>query len=282
MYQSQGGWNSPVTSKLLFEAGVLYNNKDYPTLPQPDNAPNQVAYRDLGTGFSWGNYGNIYGHNASHNFNTRLAASYVTGSHALKSGVTYMHLWAWTSSDVVNNGMTLQLRNGVPTPGDGVRDAAEVLRASQRELGPLRAGPVDAQAADASTPASASTRCATSCRRRRSGRDRRCRPATSRSTQVDNVPNWKDMTPRLGVAYDLFGTGKTARQVQRRQVPGSAEPADLSRVRRIRPARSSRARRAPGPIATAISSRRSSELGRDQPVELRHDQHQHPRTPTMC
>ncbi len=31
MYQSQGGWNSPVTSKLLFEAGVLYNNKDYPT-----------------------------------------------------------------------------------------------------------------------------------------------------------------------------------------------------------------------------------------------------------
>ena len=25
-----------------------------------------------------------------------------------------MHLWAWTSSDVVNNGMTLQLLNGVP------------------------------------------------------------------------------------------------------------------------------------------------------------------------
>ncbi len=39
MYQSQGGWNSPVTGKLLIEAGVLYNNKDYPTRPQPDNAP---------------------------------------------------------------------------------------------------------------------------------------------------------------------------------------------------------------------------------------------------
>ena len=28
--------------------------------------------------------------------------------------------------------------------------------------------------------------------------------------KVDNVPNWKDVTPRFGVAYDLFGTGKTA------------------------------------------------------------------------
>src|SRR5207249_3908126 len=27
---------------------------------------------------------------------------------------------------------------------------------------------------------------------------------------VKDTPNWKDISPRMGVAYDLFGDGKTA------------------------------------------------------------------------
>ena len=148
MYQSQATWNSPVTSKLLLEGGVLYNNKDYPTQPQPTNAPDQVAYSDSGTGFNWGNYTSFYGHNASHNFNTRFAASYVTGSQRLQ-GRRQLH-----APVGVDLGGRRQQRHGArlaerrAAAGDGLGDAVFVLRDPQPELGRLRAGSVDAEAGD--------------------------------------------------------------------------------------------------------------------------------------
>ena len=209
MYQSQGSYNSPVTSKFLIEAGMLYNNKDYPTRPQPDNAPDQIAYSDSGTGFSWGNYGNTYGHNASHNFNTRFAASSVTGSHAIKTGVTFMHLWAWTSSDVVNNGMTLQLLNSVPrqvtvfaTPfsfyeildqnwGLFVQDQWTHKRMT------INAG-LRFDSLEDIVPAQTI------------GPGPQVPTRNLTFGEVTGVPMWKNLTPRLGVAYDVFGNGRTA------------------------------------------------------------------------
>ena len=53
-----------------------------------------------------------YGANANFQFNTRLAASYVTGSHAAKFGITFMHSSSHVTQSVVNNGVTYQLNGG--------------------------------------------------------------------------------------------------------------------------------------------------------------------------
>ena len=136
MYQSQMSWNSPVSNRLLLEGGWLYNRKNYWTVPQPTNEPTQIPSSDLGTGFSWGNYSNTYGNNEGRNFNARFSGSYVTGSHAFKVGLTFMRLWADTGANVVNNGMTLQLLNGVPRQVT-VWATVRVLREPRQHLGPL-------------------------------------------------------------------------------------------------------------------------------------------------
>jgi hypothetical protein len=209
MYQSQATWNSPVTSKLLLEGGVLYNNKDYPTQPQPTNAPDQVAYSDSGTGFNWGNYTSFYGHNASHNFNTRFAASYVTGSNAFKAGISFMHLWAWTSEDVVNNGVVLGLLNGVPrqvTVWATPFSFYEILNQNwgafvqdqwTRKRVTINAGLRFDYLNDV-VPAQTL------------GPGPQVPTRNISFDEVTGVPAWKNVTPRLGVAYDVFGTGKTA------------------------------------------------------------------------
>ena len=209
MYQSQVTWNSPRTSRLLFEGGALFNNKDFPTFPQPDNTPNQIPYQDSGTGFTWGNYPNVWGHNASHNFNWRFAASYVTGSHAFKTGISFMHLWAWTSQDVVNNGMVLGLLNGVPRQVTIFATPFSFYELMNQDWGlfaqdqwtlkhvTINAG-VRFDALNDLVPAQTL------------GPGPQVPTRNISFDEVTGVPAWRNTTPRLGVAWDVFGSGKTA------------------------------------------------------------------------
>jgi hypothetical protein len=208
-YFGQVGWTSPVTNRLLLEGGFAFVNKDYVTYTQPGIDPLTPAYTERSTGISWGNLTQTYGHNASHQYNAKFATSYVTGSHAVKVGVTFMHTYAYTTSTATDNGVTLQLLNGVPNQVTVFATPLQFAESMKANVGlfaqdqwtirhlTLNAG-IRYDSYNAYAPA---------------GSEGPVPNAPTRNytfAPVYDVPNWKNVLPRLGAAYDLFGDGKTA------------------------------------------------------------------------
>jgi hypothetical protein len=208
-YVSQIGWNSPATNRVLFEAGVAFAAKNWLTFPDPDIPLDQPTWRELTTNVRWGNFYGTYGHNMSWNFNTRFAMSYVTGAHNAKFGFSLMHTEAHTTRDVVNGARTYELFNGLPsrvtlyaTPqvSDDIMKANMGLYAQDQwtirkltlNLG-LRYDYYNAYVPEQVLEPGPNVP------NRNVHFDR-----------VDDVPNWKNVSPRFGVSYDLFGDGRTA------------------------------------------------------------------------
>ncbi len=214
-YQWQVLWNRPQTNRLLFEAGSVVVNGRL-NLKRFGATPNDRQFiLDSSRNFGYGNASTTIAGMASYGYqhfgqtNQKFAVSYVTGSHAFKSGIQTMYGWRDTNfvMDTAQTNETSYVFNGtVPTTvnyfasplgdkgrqlsvGIFVQDQWTVDRLTLN-LG-MRFDSVNGRIPPIELPAG------------------KWVPARSFAA-VQNVPNWKDWSPRVGAAYDLFGKGRTA------------------------------------------------------------------------
>jgi len=226
---AQGKWTSTLTSQLLLEAGYnqTLNNARYEFEPQvavgechtafalcpPGTGYGSIPHQDLtlgtntvaavtGTGVQTGPQSMP---TMSHYITTSL--SYVTGAHALKVGFQDRIGWQQDIRQNINADLTQQYRNGVPTQvliyntptasrnnvdadlGLYVQDTWTTRRLS---LSPgVRFDYFHSSIPAQSVPAG------------------RFVPAREFG-EIPGIASWKNVTPRLGASYDLFGTGTTA------------------------------------------------------------------------
>ena len=209
-------WSSPRTLRFLLEAGASFAVSAWPQFPLYGASLDNISLLETTTAFRY-NAATLYvDPEAAHKWSERVVASYVTGSHAFKAGLQYDQGFNSYGTQITQkigfNGeripgnISYDLQNGVPirlwqyaspfSEFNRLRDLGLfaqdqwAIRRLTINLG-LRFdyfyGYVPAQTA----PASAFL------------------PERSYDG-VKNIPNWKDLNPRAGLSYDLFGNGRTA------------------------------------------------------------------------
>ena len=208
-YLLQSSWTNPATNRLLFEGGFTFYNETWIFGPEPYNVnglgPDAVVSKtESSLGILYG-AANVFTTAANHQYNMRFAANYVTGSHAFRVGLTDM----WGTRNYryeTNQSQAWTLLRGVPTTiteyarplidtehlksalGIYAQDRWSVSRVTLN-VG-LRFDYHDAYVPVQSLAAIPFV-------------------AARQYDAIENVPSWKDLSPRLGATFDLFGTGRT-------------------------------------------------------------------------
>src|SRR4051812_44349020 len=208
-------WTRAQSNKLLLEAGVSYYNLPYEQNCKEGLPKNALPSLNGSTGLLSGACGYTIPpySSTSEVFASMASASYVTGSHAMKFGMT--NSWGENSRTFAPNANidtlikinVAGLGNEIPfqavvynSPATSIQNVNSDFGSYAQDTWAMRRLTFNYGARfehfNASIPAESS-------------------PASTwigarNFPEIPDVPNWNDWAVRFAVAYDLFGTGKTA------------------------------------------------------------------------
>ena len=208
-----GKWTNTVTNRLLLQAGVSGNKMNWHTGLQPGVGFDIISVRETSTGLRYRAPAQIAGPSQDLGFNSstyhvNLSATYVTGSHSFFVGSNILHARPTTDWDV-NGDRTYDFFNGVPFRVN--------LRAMPQSL-KNRLNDIGIFASDQWTLDRLTINAGIRYTSFAGSIPEQILPAgdfvpARNFAPIPDVVSWQDITPRAGIAYDLFGDARTALKV---------------------------------------------------------------------